>query len=1287
MGEHIAPGVNAGEIVKDVFKEYRADFGKSDEYSTKAILKDVTAWTKVEFTNNVFDDLKRLGVGTGKHSHRAWAILYCLRFMEDPDKTGSDNKWPSALSYVENIERLILLPNKRGQRTYRSINNGKGPPHPEDPHPKEPATPDPNRLPARFFVPHLPEIHQGGREEFKEVHAALIERKARRVALVAAVTGPGGYGKTAIAEEIANDLSVRRAFPGGIYWLQFGLRFGGGENEAQGFITTQEAISDLLERQYADSETNHFDLSTPEKLFEALPDDRLLVIADDIWNSEQASIQSSLPDRVTVLTTTRSQAIAKSAAHSVKVERLAEAAAFAILTHDMEKLTELQDAKLCELSKKFQGWPLLLRLANGHFRALRDEGGSIEDAIEEYEEVLASGNVVGWDNPEPGLDRQQSQRRKLAGLCIETGLSAVLSSEQRRLFEALAVFPDDTDIPFDAVDLLWGTLSEDRKRNKQVRPSALRLRAHNYSLFRELDAQKKTFRLHDEMLHYLRGNHATNELNWLHGEMVRAISQSCLGEWSNLPSEHKYAWKYLLAHMEQCDRTEEADTLRLSLIWLTRSLEVLGGSGMQQALSWRGIGSDAQTVLRVLRLAGRLLDEAPYSLFHELYGRLSHESSARLNSLARDALNHSRCWPHPRLPHLSAVGAEIVRFTDHDGPVNHAILDHNSTQVFTASADGMVRRWSVETGNLLAIYKGHQAAVNSVAVDQIGQNLVTSSADCTARLWCAKSDEEIQLFEGHRAAVTASIIDLKFEHVFTTSIDGTTRMWCMRSGKEVAQFDGECSSLENSFFQGSERHLVTVSGDCAYIWTTNPNVSPIELVGHTDQIETAVFSSDGKKVLTASWDGSARIWSSETGEQLNIIQNEGYDLFGAVFNPDHTHILTSSILHTLEYWSIESNTRVCGTGGSFPTRLGSNLFDDTSRYTLAIRNKNILCINSIESGNEVATIRKHHSKINSATFDRSGAKLLTASNDGTARLWSKSKAIEEGSQSRQEFRIWNANYHPSANLLAVACSDNLVRIIEQGDLREQKSIGRKAPSFKDEGLLDVAFDATGDFLLTSAASGEISIWSVNSGLQLRNFRRQDSWVKTARFSFDNRKIVFACGDGKIGIWDSLEGAEISKRKTHHGEVLSAVFSPDGSQVLSAHRGKIVRIWSATDFTEIQSFVGHDLWVQSAVFDRRGQRVLTASGDGTARLWSVADGKQIQCFNGHIAEVRSAVFDISETFVLTASDDRTVRIWATNTGQELRRIRFDEPVKFIAMSSKTFTVGCGGERLFSFDLIQ
>lgn len=133
MGKHLRSGVNVGMHVHDAFTSYCEDVGKRDVRSKNKFATTFKKWTDEKFDVGSIQSLfSRIKQGEGVHLDRAWAILYCLRYLDDPDST-RETRWQSARDYAEEIERKILESDEAGEpRTYRSINAGEDPPHPED---------------------------------------------------------------------------------------------------------------------------------------------------------------------------------------------------------------------------------------------------------------------------------------------------------------------------------------------------------------------------------------------------------------------------------------------------------------------------------------------------------------------------------------------------------------------------------------------------------------------------------------------------------------------------------------------------------------------------------------------------------------------------------------------------------------------------------------------------------------------------------------------------------------------------------------------------------------------------------------------------------------------------------------------------------------------------------------------------------------------------------------------------------------------------------------------------
>ena len=92
--------------------------------------------------------------------------------------------------------------------------------------------------------------------------------------------------------------------------------------------------------------------------------------------------------------------------------------------------------------------------------------------------------------------------------------------------------------------------------------------------------------------------------------------------------------------------------------------------------------------------------------------------------------------------------------------------------------------------------------------------------------------------------------------------------------------------------------------------------------GHSSGVTTVAFSADGKFVLTGSFDDTAILWETVTGNELRQFNGHGSQVNSAVFSPDGRSVLTASEDHTARLWDVstrQGDTEVCWT---YLTELG-----------------------------------------------------------------------------------------------------------------------------------------------------------------------------------------------------------------------------------------------------------------------------------------------------------------------------------------------------------------------------
>ena len=111
------------------------------------------------------------------------------------------------------------------------------------------------------------------------------------------------------------------------------------------------------------------------------------------------------------------------------------------------------------------------------------------------------------------------------------------------------------------------------------------------------------------------------------------------------------------------------------------------------------------------------------------------------------------------------------------------------------------------------------------------------------------------------------------------------------TAKEVAVLPGHEAEVNSAAFSPDSSRIVTASGDqTARIWDAATGAEIAVLRGHEDQVFAAAFSSSGAQIVTASADQTARIWDAAGKTARDLARAPGSSAVGR-FSPDGLHHL------------------------------------------------------------------------------------------------------------------------------------------------------------------------------------------------------------------------------------------------------------------------------------------------------------------------------------------------------------------------------------------------------------
>jgi WD40 repeat protein len=458
---------------------------------------------------------------------------------------------------------------------------------------------------------------------------------------------------------------------------------------------------------------------------------------------------------------------------------------------------------------------------------------------------------------------------------------------------------------------------------------------------------------------------------------------------------------------------------------------------------------------------------------------------------------------------------------------------------------------------------------------------------------------------------------------------------------------GHTDILVDAVFSPDGKMLVTASYDnTAKVWDCESGKILFTLDGHSYGLSSAQFSPDSKRILTASVDNTAIIWDSENGKPLITLIGHKEGINSAKYSPDGKKIVTASGDNTAKVWDSE-NGKLLLTLKGHKSYLQFAQFSPDGKKIVSASSDNTAKVWDADNGKLLLSLEGHSAYVNTVYFSSDGRKIVTSSNDNSAIVWDsndgKIMSVLEGHSSS----VNSALFSPDNNSVLTSSSDNSAII---WDAQSGKLLLKLEGH--SQNVINAQFSPDGENILTASWDKSAKVWDTQSGKLLFSLEGHTEYIESARFSSDGKRIVTTSTDKTAKVWDVSTGNLLFTCEGHTTYVDFAKFSPDGKKIVTVSRDKTVKIWDAANIELIFNLHGHTDVINSVQFSFDSKKILTASSDSSAKVWDIISGKLLLTLKAHADEVYYAQFSPDGKMIVTASADNTSRVWDAENGKLL-----------------------------------
>ncbi|MGZ3628821.1 MAG: protein kinase domain-containing protein [Ktedonobacteraceae bacterium] len=295
--------------------------------------------------------------------------------------------------------------------------------------------------------------------------------------------------------------------------------------------------------------------------------------------------------------------------------------------------------------------------------------------------------------------------------------------------------------------------------------------------------------------------------------------------------------------------------------------------------------------------------------------------------------------------------------------------------------------------------------------------------------------------------------------------------------------------------------------------------------GHVLPVYAIAWSPDGKRIASASQDGTVHVWNAATGQRFFRYHGHRGSVNAVAWSPNGSYIASASSDTTVQVWD---------------------------------------ALQTGEGSASLYTYRGHSGNMRTLAWSTDNTRIASGGDDKTVQVWDAKDGSHHFSYVGHASQIWGVAWSPDNTRIASASVDRTAQVWSASQSQPNVTSQHALAIYKNhtDEVKSVAWSPDSMRVVSASNDRTVQAWDPTSGHHFLTYTGHTDVLNAVAWTPNDRRIVSGSGDYTVRIWDALSEKQLFVFTRHQLAVHSVAWSPDKQYVASASDDWSVQVWQA-----------------------------------------------------------------------------------------------------------------------------